>query len=196
MQVRNMNMCTQWLFLLVLIACVVQSVAKDYYQILGVKPNASEREIKRHFHKLALKYHPDKNKDPKAATMFQTITEAYDVLSDPDKRQLYDSQGHESFQSYRKYGDNGFSKFAFDTNKILKEFDESLVGIKRQFQNLFDQTSQHRSNFDSILKNHRQTNKDFDFNNLFTEGLNMLKANLRDRNNQQHCRRTWNNECI
>lgn len=132
--------------------------------------------------------------------MFQTITEAYDVLSDPDKRQLYDSQGHESFQSYRKYGDNGFSKFTFDTNKILKEFDESLAGIKRQFQNIFDETPefvrQYKSNIDSIFKDHRQTSKDFDFNNLFTEGLNILKANLRGQNNPPHCQRTLNNECI
>ncbi|UJR20390.1 hypothetical protein I4U23_023521 [Adineta vaga] len=201
MQVRNFGQCTQWLFLLIVfITSIVQITAKDYYQILGVKRNVSEREIKRQFHKLALKYHPDKNKDPDAATRFQTMTEAYDVLSDSNKRQLYDSQGHESFQSYRKHGENDYSKFVFDTDKILKEFDESISQIKHQFQKMYSETyeqiREQTQNIDALFKNYPEMNGQFDLNNLIKEGLNNLKVNFFKKNNQQHCKMSMDEQCI
>lgn len=74
---------------------------KDYYQILGVDKQASEKEIKKAYRKLATKYHPDKNPDDKAAEeKFKEITEAYEVLSDPEKRKKYEQLGAnwEAFQ--------------------------------------------------------------------------------------------------
>ena len=64
----------------------------DYYKIMGVKPDATEDQIKKAFKKQAIKYHPDKNReDPeKAKEKFQKIANAYEVLSDPDKRRVYD----------------------------------------------------------------------------------------------------------
>jgi hypothetical protein len=62
---------------------------KDYYSILGVHRNASEADIKRAYRRLAVTYHPDKNKDPLAQEIFVEITEAYDVIGDPVKRQGY-----------------------------------------------------------------------------------------------------------
>lgn len=62
---------------------------KDYYSILGIHRSASEAEIKRAYRRLAIIYHPDKNKDPQAQEIFVAITEAYDVISDPARRQLY-----------------------------------------------------------------------------------------------------------
>lgn len=63
---------------------------KNYYSILGVSASASTAEIKRAYRKLAVLYHPDKNPDPRAHALFQDVNEAYDVLSDPEKRQTYD----------------------------------------------------------------------------------------------------------
>jgi curved DNA-binding protein len=66
---------------------------KDYYKILGVDRNADESEIKKAYRKLAHKYHPDVNKDPEAENKFKEISEAYEVLKDPEKRKKYDSLG-------------------------------------------------------------------------------------------------------
>ena len=73
-------------------------MARDYYEILGVERTASEDEIKKAFRKLALKYHPDRNKsDPQAEEKFKEVNEAYAALSDPEKRQQYDRFGHQAF---------------------------------------------------------------------------------------------------
>ncbi len=66
---------------------------KDYYKILGIERNADEKRIKSAFRKLARQYHPDVNKNPDATTKFKEINEAYEVLSDPQKKQRYDSLG-------------------------------------------------------------------------------------------------------
>lgn len=70
-------------------------MGKDYYKILGIQSGANEDEIKKAYRKMALKYHPDKNKDPNAEEKFKEIAEAYDVLSDPKKRAVYDQYGEE-----------------------------------------------------------------------------------------------------
>ncbi|MDQ3008628.1 MAG: DnaJ domain-containing protein [bacterium] len=70
---------------------------RDYYEILGVTKTAAEAEIKSAYRKMALKFHPDKNKEPDAETKFKEINEAYQVLSDTKKRQTYDQFGHAAF---------------------------------------------------------------------------------------------------
>ena len=67
---------------------------KDYYDVLGVKKDATKQEIKKAYRKLALKYHPDKNKEAGAEEKFKEISEAYAVLYDDEKRQMYDQYGH------------------------------------------------------------------------------------------------------
>lgn len=80
---------------------------KDYYKILGVDKKASQDEIKKAYRKLAVKYHPDKNKDNKAAEeQFKLVNEANDVLSDPEKRKKYDQLG-ENWRQYENMG-SGF----------------------------------------------------------------------------------------
>src|ERR1700704_21069 len=67
--------------------------AGDFYSVLGVSRDASADEIQRAYRKLARTYHPDVNKDPAAEERFKDISEAYDVLSDPDQRRRYDAFG-------------------------------------------------------------------------------------------------------
>jgi len=70
-------------------------INKDYYELLGVPRSASAEEIKTAYRKLALKYHPDRNPDPKAAEMFKSVATAYNVLSNEEKRHAYDQFGAE-----------------------------------------------------------------------------------------------------
>ena len=70
-------------------------MSKDYYDILNVSKSASDAEIKSAYRKLAMKYHPDRNPDDKAAeNKFKEVSEAYDVLKDNQKRSAYDQFGH------------------------------------------------------------------------------------------------------
>jgi len=72
---------------------------KDYYQILGLSKGASSDEIKKAYRKLALEHHPDRNKGDKASeAKFKEVTKAYEVLSDPQKKQTYDQYGHSAFE--------------------------------------------------------------------------------------------------
>jgi molecular chaperone DnaJ len=89
--------------------------SKDYYEVLGVKKNASDAELKKAYRELAKKYHPDKNKGNKdAETKFKEISEAYAVLSDKDKRAQYDRLGAEAF------GPGGANPFAgFDFSEFM-----------------------------------------------------------------------------
>ena len=70
------------------------SAKRDYYEVLGVSKSSSVDEIKKQYRKLALKFHPDRNKSKEAPEHFKEISEAYAVLSDTEKRQLYDQHGH------------------------------------------------------------------------------------------------------
>ena len=70
------------------------SVKRDYYEVLGVTKSASIDELKRQYRKLALKFHPDRNQHEDTQEHFKEISEAYAVLSDSKKRQLYNSYGH------------------------------------------------------------------------------------------------------
>ncbi|KAK6737874.1 hypothetical protein RB195_020152 [Necator americanus] len=74
-------------------------MAKDYYKILGVAKGASDDEIKKAYRKMALKYHPDKNKEAGAENKFKEIAEAYDVLSDPKKKEIYDKYGEDGLKN-------------------------------------------------------------------------------------------------
>lgn len=108
---------------------------KDYYEILGVKKNASGEEIKKKFRKLALKYHPDRNPgDQKAEAKFKEISEAYEVLGDKEKRAKYDQFGTYWQQAGQTGGWSGSSQgvdvggFDFSQYGNFEEFINELLG--------------------------------------------------------------------
>ncbi len=91
---------------------------RDYYEVLGVSREAGQEEIKKAYRKMAFKYHPDRNPDdPEAETMFKEASEAYEVLSDPEKRQRYDHLGHAGMEG------NGFHGFR-STDDIFDSFSD------------------------------------------------------------------------
>lgn len=73
-------------------------MGKDYYKVLGLSRSATEEEVKKAYRKLALKFHPDKNKSAGAEEKFKEIAEAYEVLSDKKKRDVYDQFGEEGLK--------------------------------------------------------------------------------------------------
>lgn len=96
----------------------------DYYSVLGVEKGASQEEIKRAFRKQAAQKHPDRNKDPNAHEDFKKLNEAYQVLSDDQKRRQYDQFGHSAFQQAQSGGGGGSpygqgGQFEFDFSDMF-----------------------------------------------------------------------------
>src|SRR5579872_4281386 len=106
------------------------SAKRDYYEVLGVSKTSAQDEIKLQYRKLALKFHPDKNKSPDAAEHFKEVSEAYAVLSDAEKRKLYDSYGHAGVDGRYSTED------IFQGSKVNFE-DVFGSGFESIFENLF-----------------------------------------------------------
>ena len=109
---------------------------KDYYEVLGLSRQASNEELKKSFKKLAMKYHPDRNPDnPKAEDSFKEAKEAYEVLSDSNKRSAYDQFGHAGVdQSVGGGGAEGFSDFGDSFGDI---FGDIFGGKQSQRSNVY-----------------------------------------------------------
>jgi len=102
-----------------------QMAKQDYYDILGINKGASEGEIKKAYRKNALKYHPDKNPDDKSAEeKFKQAAEAYEVLSDANKRAKYDQFGHQAFEG----GAGGFGGGGMNMDDIFSQFGDIFGG--------------------------------------------------------------------
>ncbi|MFL7812504.1 MAG: DnaJ C-terminal domain-containing protein [Anaerolineales bacterium] len=125
---------------------------KDYYQTLGVKRDATEDEIKKAFRKLARKHHPDVNpNDPQAEERFKDVNEAYQVLSDPEKREKYDRFGSQ-WKQYQTSGgqpeDFNWDQWAaqgrsgqpggYQTRQVSQEEFEQMFGARGGFSDFFE----------------------------------------------------------
>ncbi|XP_050760910.1 dnaJ homolog subfamily B member 8 [Gymnogyps californianus] len=97
----------------------------DYYKVLGLQKSASQDDVKKSYHKLALKWHPDKNPSNKveAEKKFKAVAEAYEVLSDPQKRSLYDRSVKES-RSHRGRSATGGHNGSFDSPYVFHDLEE------------------------------------------------------------------------
>ena len=96
---------------------------RDYYEILGVERSASGEEIKKAYKKLAIRYHPDRNSDGEAVEKFKEASEAFEVLSDADKRARYDRYGHAGVK-----GASGGAQF-HDVDDIFEAFGDLFEGF-------------------------------------------------------------------
>lgn len=104
---------------------------RDYYEVLGVQKNANADEIKKAYRKAAIQYHPDKNPgDKQAEEKFKEAAEAYDVLSNPDKRARYDQFGHAGMSGAAGGGGGfgGFSGGGFSMEDIFSQFGDIFGG--------------------------------------------------------------------
>ena len=107
-------------------------VKRDYYEILGVPRNANESEVKKAYRQLALQYHPDRNPGDKAAEeKFKEASEAYEVLRDPNKRELYDRYGHEGLSRTGFSGFAGFEDIFSSFGDIFEDFFGFGTGRRR-----------------------------------------------------------------
>src|SRR5574341_2485153 len=100
---------------------LIMAAKRDYYEVLGVDKKASSEDIKSAYRKLAMQYHPDRNKSPDAEEKFKEISEAYAVLSDQNKRQQYDQFGHAGIDM--RYSQEDICRGAGpDIEDILRDF--------------------------------------------------------------------------
>jgi len=147
---------------------------RNYYKSLGVQPTATDKQIKKAFRQLALKYHPDKSSEPGAEAKFREIAEAYEVLRDPTKRRQYDQMGHANFSR-----NSGHRPSQPNFDDLFKDFDD----LFKEFGNMEGHFKQH---FGSHKMHHESGGGSFDFgqdirfeelfDSPFTHGFDMFSS--------------------
>ena len=117
---RSSKSC--WFQLLQLFALLSIAGAEDFYKLLGISRSATQKEIKKAYRQKSLEFHPDKNKEEGASEKFASIARAYEVLSDEEKKNIYDRHGEEGLKQHEQRGGGGggggfedlFSDFGFN----------------------------------------------------------------------------------
>jgi molecular chaperone DnaJ len=105
---------------------------RDYYEVLGVSRDAADADVKKAYRRLAMKHHPDRNPDPAAEGQFKEVKEAYEVLSDQEKRAAYDRFGHAGLQGNQGMGGGGFSGGADAFSDIFGDVFGDIFGAGRR----------------------------------------------------------------
>lgn len=95
---------------------------RDYYEVLGISKNADTNDIKKAYRKIALESHPDRNKSPDAEERFKEASEAYEVLSDSNKRQIYDNYGHSGLEGSGFHGFSSMDDIFSSFGDVFEEF--------------------------------------------------------------------------
>jgi len=148
-------------------------MGKDYYNILGVERNATEEEIKKGYRKMALKYHPDKNKDPGAEEKFKEVSEAYEVLSNKEKRAVFDRFGSEGLRpgGGGSSGSPSHHSFSF-TNTPTDPFDlfRTFFGGRDPFRDPFGGGDPFGSMFNQGATSPQSASRLFDNDPFFSSG--------------------------
>ena len=106
---------------------------QDYYQIMGLKANASAKEIKTAYRRLARKYHPDLNKAPNAEAQFKALGEAYEVLKDPQKRKAYDERSRQPEAHFAEKEQHSYSSDGFDESWFESLFGQNGARARRAY---------------------------------------------------------------
>ncbi|KAG5882561.1 hypothetical protein JTB14_037109 [Gonioctena quinquepunctata] len=144
-------------------------MGKDYYKILGISKNATDDDVKKAYRKLALKFHPDKNKSPGAEDKFKEVAEAYEVLSDKTKRDIFDQYGEEGLKGGvpdAARGNFGGPTFTYAFHGDPRATFAQFFGNVNPFQNFFGLNNQQNdgesndpySHFFHITTNHIAAN--------------------------------------
>lgn len=126
----RLRLTAQLQFLLTILALSTIYAAQDFYQLLGIKRNASQKEIKKAYRSKSLEYHPDKNKNEGAAEKFAEIAYAYEVLTDEDKKQIYDRHGEEGLKQHEQQQGQGGGHGGFED--IFSHFGFNFGGGNRR----------------------------------------------------------------
>jgi curved DNA-binding protein len=151
---------------------------KDYYKILGITKSADQAEIKKAYRKLAVKYHPDKNPGNKAAEeRFKEVSEAYEVLADPEKKKKYDSLG----ENWRSFQNNGGARHG-NSNPRGQQYHYEFDGDPSQFFGQSDFSEFFESFFGRSAKQNRSSGdeSDFGFSNVGTDLAGEIPITLQE----------------
>jgi len=152
------KMSTYFAYFLILLFLMASIEAKNYYKILGVKKSASEKEIKKAFREKAKLYHPDKNDSPDAEQKFRDLAEAYEILSDENKRRNYDGQGGHT-GSFKFNEGTKANNFDFNFDDLFKQFEHDIFG---------DMKGHMHTHFGShFAAHHHATGGAFSFEDMF-----------------------------
>jgi DnaJ-class molecular chaperone len=166
-----------------LLNVIIVEAAKDYYEILGIDRKATQKEVKKAFRNLALKFHPDKNKEKNAEAKFRQIAKAYEVLSDENQRRQYDNIGHNSYEQNSQHsgGNDGAGGNDFNFDEFYKNFDEAFKQHHQRHNDAHAKAhEQARRQHEKIVRD--QQGFHFNFDDMFEDGDDFFGINGHNHN--------------